>query len=133
MDLETALVNHLENDAGVSAVVGTRIYPNVAGQTVSMPFIVYHRISTPREYTHDGENPLSNPRMQLTMVASTKSAAKDLANQVRFSLAGFKGTMGGSLPVGGAFCENEWDKYEDQIKAFSYRQDWIIYHTEDLS
>ena len=40
MQIGKSIYNILANDSDVSALVGTRIFPNVAPQTTTFPFII---------------------------------------------------------------------------------------------
>ncbi len=67
MSLATAIVAHLKAHAGLSALVGTRIYPdrNPVNNPV-YPYIVYHRIGNAREYsTGAGTAIWAKPRYQI--------------------------------------------------------------------
>lgn len=82
MSLETKLYTLLSGDAGVSALVSNRIYPLAAPQQADLPFVVYTRISSGREYTLSGATGLENPRMQVDCYAETYSSAKAISEAV---------------------------------------------------
>lgn len=135
MRIEQALYDHLRLDAAVAALVGTRIYPDLAPQEPEPPLLVYQRISTPRDYSQSGETGLVNPRFQITCVAKTTTQLRNLADAVRFRLNGFKGTMssGPGVSVGAVFLDNEVESYQSDILNYVMRQDYIFWHTEALS
>ena len=56
MSASKALRARLIDDATMTGYVGTRIYPGRAPQKPTMPYIVYHRISTVRSATLDAGN-----------------------------------------------------------------------------
>ena len=88
MSLETKLYTLLSTTSGVTDLVGTRSYPLTAPQDAEMPFIVYTRISSGREYSLDGYSSLENPRMQIDCYAQTYSAAKGLSEAVTTAMRG---------------------------------------------
>jgi hypothetical protein len=126
--LEEALVLQLQNDAGVSALVSTRIYPLVVPQDATLPAIAYQRISGPRAYSHSGPTGAVQARMQITSVASDYSGAKALSAAVRSAMRSFRGT--GGLDVDAVFEENESDTWMDRFNMPVVRQDFLIHYRE---
>jgi hypothetical protein len=135
MAVEEALYTLLTGNAGVSALVSTRIYPLTIPQNVHLPAIACQVITTEREYSHDGQSPTAGPYIQLTIQAKgtgTTSAydqAKAIAAAVRAALSGFRGTVG-SDEIGGIFLENEYDGYNLDSDSAVVRQDYRIKWSE---
>jgi len=69
-------------------------------------------------------------RVQVSCWASTYSAAKDVAEQVRDALQSYSGTMGGAggVTVLDANCVSEMDIYEDEAKVYHVPVDVMITH-----
>lgn len=128
MVIEEALYEHLKTNAGVSALVGSRIYPIEAPQEATQPYIVYQRISGPRLRSHGGPSGLAHPRFQFTGVAATYPSLRSVMNALRAAFDGFRGVMGGGggVDVGGCFVENEIDSEE----GFVSRLDVVVWHKE---
>lgn len=132
MRIEQALVQHLLTNAAVAAKVGNRVHLKQLPQRSTLPAIVIHKVSGPREHSHDGSSGLARPRFQFDMYAATAEAANDLAEKVRLALDGFRGTMGGvsGVRVDGVFLENERDDYDDSAEVQAVSQDYIVWHGE---
>lgn len=132
MTIEEAISAHLAADAGVSSLVGNRVYPAVAPQKPEVPYIVYTRISSAREHSHDGASGLARPRFQFDCASRSYIGAMELSNAVRLALDAFQGTMGGSggVDVHAVFIEDEQDSYDDELKLYWRSLDFIIWHTE---
>jgi len=130
MNIEEALYAHVTGDASIAALISDRFYPLRAPQGAALPYAVYQRISTPRIRSQSGPSGLARPRFQVTCYASSYSQSRQLANLMRISLDGFRGTMGGGVSVGAVFLENEMDTYEDETGAFGTPMDFIIWHQE---
>ena len=92
--IEQALQVYLKADADVAALVSTRVYPALAPQDAALPYITYERVSTQRLMTHDGQNGLIGPRIQIDCWASTYGGAKTLADKVRLCMNGHKNAYG---------------------------------------
>ena len=90
---EDALYAILAAASGVSALVGTRIYPDRAPDTFVAPYIVYQLISGERDQTQESAVSMSIQRYQIDCIAATSAAAaKILAAQVKNALHGYTGT-----------------------------------------
>ena len=92
MEIGLAIYNILSNDANVAAVVGTRIYPNVAKQTSDFPFIVYQMTGVTPTDTKDGVSPLDTNTFNVLCFAETYSGAVSLAQRARNALDRKTGT-----------------------------------------
>lgn len=81
-DLYAAITAH----PGLTALIGTRLYPNEAAQESPTPFIVYYEFATPREQTIDCTIAVSKPRIQYSIYGETFASALAVADQLRAAL-----------------------------------------------
>lgn len=132
MTIEAAITKHLTENAGVASLAAGRVYPGHLPQKPTLPAIVMHRISGPREHSHDGSSGLAHPRFQFDVWAGSHVKAKALAEAVRAAMDGFRGTMGGAggVEVSGCFLEDDDDGYDDALELFVWRMDFIVWHAE---
>ena len=90
-----AIYKLLTSATAVTALVSTRIYPDMATQDAAYPFIVYsHENTTPTD-TKDGASPMDADNFQIQVFAKSYSVAQDIAAKVRTALDRFKGTSEG--------------------------------------
>lgn len=94
MDIYDALVAKLKATAALTALVGTRIYPNGAPQG-SLPAVFYLTVDDIKLYTHDGISAQESPNIQFTVYADTVNQAAAVAEQIRTALHGYTGTLSG--------------------------------------
>lgn len=94
MTIEDGLVALLLADSGVSALVGTRIYPLKLPQDDGLPAIRFQRISGERVRTLDGPTGLVRPRIQIDAYGKTYAEAKAVAEAVEALLDGYSGPAG---------------------------------------
>lgn len=127
--IEEALYTYLIAHAGLSALVGDRVYPLVAPQDATYPLVVYQRISGIRIHSHSGPSGLASPRFQFSAWGESFSDAKNVAEQVRLALDGYAGTMG-SLAVGACLIATELDQYEPDTGLYRTILDFFIWHEE---
>lgn len=127
------LVTFLENDAGISALIGTRIYPQILPQDPTFPAITYSQTSGVRDRViREGPSGRARPRITINCWGERYSQARALADAVRIALDGYRGIMG-STDVGGVRLDNEFDLFEEEagIKGIHRTiQDFIISFVE---
>jgi len=83
MNFQSSLYTVLSSDAGLTALIGTRLYPNDAPADVVTPFIVYYEFATPREQTMNCDIAVSKPRIQYSIYADTYAGALAVADALR--------------------------------------------------
>ena len=132
--IEEGLTAFLSANAGLTALIGGRVYANKLPQGVTLPALTYQRISSPRRHTHDsnGATGTAHPRFQLDCWSTTYEGAKDIADALRSALNGYRGTMGAVDPVTvqSALIDDEsFDDYAD-AGIVRLRCDYIIWHLE---
>ena len=139
--IQEGLYATLSGDAGVSAIVGTRIYPLVIPQTVyseatKRPCIVYSFDSKGRQIRFSGTDTLVEGRFTIDCYATTYSEAQDLAEAVRGVLVDYSGTMtSGSSPqttndVKKLFIESERDLMDIEPGLYRVMQEYKIWYDE---
>jgi Protein of unknown function (DUF3168) len=97
--IENAIVALL---IAADTVAADRIYPmTLPDNDPQLPAIVHQRVSGTRELDHSGDQGYAEARVQLSCYAQTTTGvhgfdqARDLAEQVRLALNGFRGAVAG--------------------------------------
>lgn len=96
--IEAELTTLVLADDDVEALVGTRMYPIIAPQNSTLPYIIYRRLSTSRPTTHDDSAGYAQAIVQLTVWADKYDEAKGLAEEVRQVLD--------------CYNANDWDNHD---------------------
>jgi len=110
MTIEADIFTHLTATTSVTAIVGTKIRPNIAGVNDALPYIIYERLATdPEIHLLAGSN-RANTRISLDCFSETYSSAQDLADNVFLALHGKTGVIG-SHRFDSIFIENRFDDY----------------------
>jgi len=86
MKVGAAIYSMLKDDSAVSALVGTRIYPELAEEGASTPYVVYSVVSNTPVDTKESA-PVDEAQLEVFSVADTYAAANDLADKVRAALS----------------------------------------------
>ncbi len=125
MSIEAALYSKLTGDAGVAALVGNRVYPMHMPQAGTLPALVYERISTVRNYAHNGQQSPTTVRMQVDSIATTLATARSCADAVLAALSGYVGTVG-TVDVRSCFADNEINLPDEETGLARVIQDFLI-------
>lgn len=133
MSLDAALYSKLTGTAGITAVIGTRMYPSIIPQGATLPAITYQRISTVEFTSHDGPSGLVRARYEIIAWAETNAAALSLAALVRIALDCLGWTQSSdTVQVG--FRETEELVYEDGTDTdrprYGVAQQFVFLHNE---
>lgn len=87
------IYGRLSADATITAIVGSKIYPDLTPQDVQYPFCVYIITnSTPVDYK-DGQSNLEEVQFQVDCYTNSYDTTQELANNIRNSLDRFTGTV----------------------------------------
>ena len=127
MIIEEALFSHLSAFAGLTALVGTRIYPMLLPQQATLPAVTFMKVSNPYIRTF-GSTIGAQPRFQFSCWATTYLGAKAVADQIKAALDFYAGTMGGGVVVRAGLVENELDDYDPETKRYHVPVDVILWH-----
>tara|TARA_R110001606_G_scaffold68796_4_gene157135 strand:- start:6204 stop:6611 length:408 start_codon:yes stop_codon:yes gene_type:complete len=93
MEIGKAIFNILTNNANVTAIVGTRVFPNVAAQTTQFPFIIYNVAKADPSNTKDGVSTLDVISCMISCYSESYSSCTDLSKKVRIALDRLSGTF----------------------------------------
>ena len=80
MTVEEAVIDRLVTTAGVTALVGTRVYQFVLPQKPTLPAIRVQLVSDPRSYHLRGVNGLERSRVQVDAYAAVTSGSDPYAS-----------------------------------------------------
>ena len=87
----------LSNDATVSALVSTRIYPNIAIANVVYPYIVYENTGNSPQNDKDGKSTIDTLTYNIEIYTETLAESNDLGLKVRNVLDRYTGTVSGKV------------------------------------
>lgn len=135
LTIEQGLVYKLQNTAGLTALIGTRVYLEQLPQGATLPCLTYQRISTSRVLTHDtsGSSGTAYPRFQFDAWATTYGSAKAIADALRAALNGFKGTItsgADSVVVQASLVDSETSLPDLAAGMARVMSEYVIWHLE---
>lgn len=126
MTLETEIYSRLVDYSGMSALVGTRIYPVAIPQNAALPAVCFQRITSVPEHAFGSDAGVRRTRVQVTIVAeqlAKTGQAVDVAAKVILALSRYRGgTIQDSL------LDNEQHDFESEPRFYRILLDFIIWH-----
>jgi len=90
-----AIYTILTEDAGVSAIVGNKVYPQIAAQGAAFPFVVYVLQDNSPSDTKSGPSTLDEVRYDIVAAAETYTELSSLTERIRLALDRYTGDLGG--------------------------------------
>lgn len=131
MGARKAVYALISADAGVTALVSTRIYPTVLPQDKTLPALVYQRISGVEPGQIDGQGrALVQGRIQVTALASEFGACAAILDAAREALLYQYGTIGGVEVVSIIRDIDGADDFDPDLQAYSQSMDFIVSYIE---
>lgn len=134
--LEEAIFARLNASTGVTSIVGSRIHPARLPQNPTYPAITYRRISGRSDMHQSGLSGMGEGRIQIscwTEIAEQGGGdypqAKDLREEVRLALAGFRGTTAG-VEIQSSDLTADLDLFEEELGVHQAAMDFFVRHAE---
>lgn len=115
-------------DSSDVTAITNRIYPELAVEGADAPYIVYSVVSNSPSDAKDG-TPIDEAQLELFSVASTYSAANDLADKVRAALDRKSKTVsvsGGAVTVQSIQYTNEVTEVSAERSLYVSVQDYTV-------
>jgi hypothetical protein len=129
MLIEQALLTELLTVTALTALIDDKLYYVKAPQDVEEPYVVFFKVSSPREHSLTGASGLATARFQFSIFSTTYQEAKQIAGYIQTALQGQNKTIGGA---GGVYAnilyDNEQDLTEDEV--YHIAQEFLILHNE---
>ena len=118
MTIEQDVYDVLAGHAGLSALVGTRIYQMAFPSGTTFPCVTYQMISESTEQVVTGAIVGSNPRIQLTAWADDRDDVAKVGEQLKLAAVAMIGTFSDVTVVGGpAFHEADGGLFSRSVDA----------------
>lgn len=123
VDFEIVLLRTLREDAGLSALVGSKVFALVIPQGTKLPCITFQRIGGMPANTLSGHSGLEEIDLQIDVWARDYDEAKAIAKAVRAA-------MPPSGPWFSAHLIEDQDLYEDGTNYFRVSMEFKVWFLE---
>lgn len=111
------LYSKLSNDAGVSALVGARIYPSIFKQDADTPAIRYSRIGQTPFHLMGGDANIQRGMYQIDIIDKTFDGVDGVRQAVESALNRWSSTG----VVQDSYLTNISDEYDDELRLYRIR------------
>jgi len=127
--LAESLQGYLRVHGGLSALIGTRVYPMQVPQRPTLPAVTYQQISRRPVHVKPGViRPIVAVRMQFDVLATSYSDVDAVAGQLRSALYGFGATVPWTYS---ALVQSERDFDAPELQQFRRSVDVMIWYAEE--
>jgi len=113
-----AIYSLLSNNAGVAALLGTKIYPERTPTTISQPFCIYSIYETPTN-TKDGVSTLDHIDIFISHFAASFENGENINAAIRTVLDRFTGTVEGNNIDTIWFIDKD-NQYDDDAELYQF-------------
>jgi hypothetical protein len=124
MSVNAALYSRLSAYAGLTALVATRIYPQLAEQGSAVPRVTIHEISVTPTHAMGADPDLIRTRMQVSSWDTTYDGARTVARQVGTALSRWSDVTAG---VHACWLDNEVAFYDEAHALHQIAQDYFVW------
>lgn len=135
-DLGEALYTQLTGDSDISNLIGTRVFPSVAPQNATTPYIIYNKTAETFDHAMRVDPNIASPRYNISSYSTSYSQSRTMAKMVEDNLRDFTGSMGPSsepISIQRVFMEFEMDMAHRDLENFEVMyhviQDYQIWHS----
>lgn len=132
MTISEAIATYLLSDSALSALIGTRLYPEASGQDETLPYVVYHVEIRRAEESTDGLVNLFDVTFQARSVSGDYDEAFEVSDALRDALEFFNGLMGGAsgLQVTACSLDNIVGGYVPDWDLFSADASFVLQYVQ---
>ena len=122
--MNKALVAFITGSPAVSALVGTRLYPDILPEPCTYPAATYRGISLVDMRTLD-ENGMTQFRIEIQAWGQTRSSADDVATALFELLDDYSGPLPGGL-IADITRDSERSGFDETLRRFYVQTDWMF-------
>jgi len=121
------LYTHLSGYAGLSAYVGSKVYPNKVPQTAAAPYLMYFQVYREKNYTYAGYNGTSIYSMQISAYATTDDEVRLITDQVAAAMAAYPMA---NRKIGFAYQKDENSTWREDLGLYEIDMDFDIFYSD---
>lgn len=130
--IKAALYQYLIADAGLAALIGDRVYPQLIPQRAwngahVQPCAVYQRVGITRDVRYCGTSGLARSAFQIDAYATEYENADAVARAIKSALIDFRGAMT-DVHVHAVMLEVEFDQLDPEPGLFRVSMTFSLWH-----
>lgn len=117
--IEHFIFQLLSNDAGVAAIVESRIYPVLLPQNPVWPCVGYNVEHGQEGKTFDGQGTAQEANVEIDCWSENHAGMLDLFEAVKAALKNYSGTLAG-VTVDAIYINSTLPMFEDSVEKYRY-------------
>ena len=125
MTVGKAIFNLLDNSTDLTAIVGTRIYPEVAQQDAPLPYVVYNISNNEPSDTKREPSKMDTANIEVNCYSTSYTQVIDMSVAVRAALDRVTGTYSG-VNVQSIAYMNEVIDFDEGQRAYNVSSDYDV-------
>lgn len=129
MTIDAVLYTRLSGYAPLAALVGNRIYPDVAPQGVEVPFVVRRLIDEQRESGMGADLGLVAARHQFDVFGATHASRRSVMDALRAALQRWE-NLGSSPRVFDVLIVSRQELFDGETELYRGILDVTVHHSE---
>lgn len=136
MSLMTDLATYVEAQSGITSLISTRFYPQIAKGGTDLPYTIYSRASQIRQPHARGSSGLVTTTVRMVHFADTYATAQSVADAFRLEMDGLtRATTVGSTKIHQCRLDSESDsidpvEFAQNSAPHFVAQEYAITHKE---
>jgi len=127
--IEACLFSKLSTTASLSSVVSSRIFPLIAPENTTLPFVTYQIINSDIPRNLNGRSGVRSARFQINAFANSYLSAAQIIQIIKDVLCGSTFTEFG-IKVSQAAIYNDFSDYEKDTRFFRKYIDLELFYSE---
>lgn len=122
------IIHEVNNDAQISALIGTKFYIGSAPQDVAIPYVVGTVITVMDELCHDGPIEIYQHRIQMDILAQDQRRSLQIWDALEGFFNGLNGAIGSGNTTKIFWCriDGEYDHGEQENGDFRRSVDFLL-------
>lgn len=130
MNGHKAIAARLLAYSGLTALVGTRITPDIVTQPATYPAVCYNLIHGTTELGSTTNPGLAMGLFQVNSFAKTRLGARTVAAQVRAALDRWRSTTSGGVTVDECLFVSDMDLFNSTAEVYFVAADYRLFYRE---
>tara|TARA_R110002020_G_scaffold366922_1_gene578914 strand:- start:133 stop:558 length:426 start_codon:yes stop_codon:yes gene_type:complete len=112
MTLKDEITRYLKGNSGIADVVAGRVFPGLAPQSASRPYLLWARVADVPGHHISAASDMSSALIQVDVMADSSIAAETAAEAVREAVDGYSGTLNDEFHIDSMWLGSEADFIE---------------------
>jgi hypothetical protein len=130
MNGHVAVFGLLSRAAGLAALVGDRIYPDVMPDNPAYPCVTYQKMGGSSARGAIGDPPLMRAEFQVSSWAKSRPSAAAIAGQVRAAMDRVRKTTVAGVAIDDCFYDGDDDLFDNDTRTYFNHMNFTLHYRD---